>query len=49
MHYVHDQMSYNGETMTRRQYQDLIAADVTAIPDLVLDAHIIVTNAADGL
>jgi predicted ester cyclase len=44
MHYVHDQMSYNGETMTRRQYQDLIAADVTAIPDLVLDAHIIVTS-----
>jgi predicted ester cyclase len=44
MHYVHDQMSYNGETMTRRQYQDLIAADVTAIPDLVLDAHIIVSS-----
>jgi hypothetical protein len=32
VHYVHDELSYNGETMTRRQYQDLIAADVTAIP-----------------
>jgi hypothetical protein len=32
VHYVQDELSYNGETMTRRQYQDLIAADITAIP-----------------
>jgi len=32
--YVQDELSYNGEIMTRRQYQDLIAADITAIPDL---------------
>jgi steroid delta-isomerase-like uncharacterized protein len=44
VHYVHDELSYNGERMTRRQYQDLIAADVTAIPDLVFDAHIIVAS-----
>jgi predicted ester cyclase len=30
--------------MTRRQYQDLIAADITAIPDLIFDAHIVVTS-----
>ena len=41
VHYVHDELSYNGETMTRRQYQDLIAADITAIPDLFFDARII--------
>jgi predicted ester cyclase len=40
--YVHDELSYNGKTMTRRQYQDLLAADITAIPDLIFDAHIIV-------
>ncbi len=28
--------------MTRRQYQDLIAADVAAIPDLFYDAHLVV-------
>jgi predicted ester cyclase len=42
--YVEDELSYNGETMTRRQYQDLIAADITAIPDLIFDAHIIVAS-----
>jgi predicted ester cyclase len=42
--YVQDELSYNGEIMTRRQYQDLIAADITAIPDLIFDAHIVVTS-----
>ena len=37
VHYVQDELSYNGETMTRRQYQDMIAADITAIPDLFFD------------
>ena len=44
MHYVQDELSYNGETMTRRQYQDLIAADIAAIPDLIFDGHIIVAS-----
>ena len=35
VHFVQDELSYNGKTMTPRQYQDLIAADITAIPDLV--------------
>ena len=42
--YVQDELSYNGEIMTRRQYQDLIAADITAIPDLIFDAHIVVAS-----
>jgi predicted ester cyclase len=37
-------LSYNGEITTRRQYQDLIAADITAIPDLIFDAHIVVAS-----
>ena len=44
VHYVQDELSYNGEAITRRQYQDLIAADITAIPDLFFDAHIIVAS-----
>jgi predicted ester cyclase len=43
-HYVHDELSYNGETITRRQYQDMISADITAIPDLIFDAQIIVAS-----
>jgi predicted ester cyclase len=42
--FVQDELSYNGKTMTRRHYQDLIAADIAAIPDLFYDAHIIVTS-----
>ena len=45
VHYVQEELSYNGETMTCRQYQDLIAADITAIPDLIFDAQIIVASA----
>jgi predicted ester cyclase len=44
VHYVQDELSYNGET--RRHYQDLIAADITAIPDLILGGHIIVASSA---
>jgi steroid delta-isomerase-like uncharacterized protein len=44
VHFVQDELSYNGETMTRRQYQDLIAADITAIPDLFFDAQILVAS-----
>ena len=42
--FVQDELSYNGETMTRCQYQDLIAADITAIPDLFFDAQIVVAS-----
>lgn len=40
--YVHDELTYNGEPMTRDQYRDLIAADIAAVPDLTYDAHIVV-------
>jgi predicted ester cyclase len=42
VHYVHDELTYNGELMTRAQYQALIAADIAATPDLTYDAHIVV-------
>jgi predicted ester cyclase len=45
VHHVADELTYNGEPMTRRQYQDLIAADLAAVPDLVYEAHLVV---ADG-
>ncbi|WP_214402666.1 ester cyclase [Pseudonocardia lacus] len=43
--FVHDELTYNGTPMTRREYQDLLAADIAAVPDLVYDARIVV---ADG-
>lgn len=43
--FVHDDLTYNGEPMTRQQYADMIAGDAAAIPDLFFDARIIV---ADG-
>ena len=43
-HYVQDELTYNGAPMTRRQYQDLIAADVAATPDLRYDAHLVVAT-----
>jgi predicted ester cyclase len=42
VHHVADALTYNGEPMTRRQYRDLIAADLAAVPDLVYDAHVLV-------
>jgi steroid delta-isomerase-like uncharacterized protein len=42
VHHVHDEVVYNGGTLTRQQYADMIAGDVRAVPDLVFDAHIIV-------
>jgi predicted ester cyclase len=44
VHYVHDQLTYNGKSLTRQQYRDMIATDIAAIPDLVFDAHIIVAD-----
>jgi predicted ester cyclase len=45
--HVHDEVTYNGDVMTRRQYVDMIAADTAAVPDLHFDAQLLV--AADGL
>lgn len=42
--HVHDELTYNDQPMTRRQYQDLIAADVAAAPDLVYDARLVVVD-----
>jgi predicted ester cyclase len=42
--FVHDELTYNGEAMTRQQYRDLIARDVAAIPDLFYDAQILVVD-----
>jgi predicted ester cyclase len=44
VHYVQDELTYNGETMTRRQYRDMIAGDIAAIPDHFFDARIIVAG-----
>jgi predicted ester cyclase len=40
--FVHDRLTYNDEPMTRRQYRDLIADDVAAVPDLVFDVGMLV-------
>ncbi len=42
--FVHDDLTYNGEPLTRQEYADLIAADVAAIPDLFYDAQLIVAT-----
>ena len=44
VHYVDDELTYNGSAMTRRRYRDLLAADVVAVPDLVYDPHIVVVS-----
>ncbi len=44
VHYVQDELTYNGEAMTRRRYQDMLAGDFDAIPDLFFDAHTIVAS-----
>lgn len=43
-HFVQDELTYNGKPLTRKQYQNLIATDIAAIPDLVYDAHLIVAS-----
>ena len=42
--HVHDELTYNDEPMTRRQYRDLIAADLAAAPDLFYDAQLVVAS-----
>lgn len=43
--YVHDELTYNDEVLTRQQYADMIAADARAVPDLHFDAHLLVVDA----
>jgi predicted ester cyclase len=40
--FVHEKLTYNGEPMTRRDYQNLIAGNIAAIPDLYFDVHLLV-------
>jgi predicted ester cyclase len=42
--FVHEELTYNGRPMTRLDYQDLIAGDIAAIPDLYFDVHLLVVN-----
>ena len=40
--YVGDELTYNDETLTRRQYAGMIAEDARAAPDLRFDPHLLV-------
>ena len=42
--FVHEGLTYNGRAITRRQYEDLIAGDVAAIPDLLFDVRRLVVD-----
>ncbi|RXF74953.1 ester cyclase [Hansschlegelia zhihuaiae] len=42
--FVHDEVVYNGERLTRAGYQDLIAEAVAAIPDLWFDIRLLVAS-----
>jgi predicted ester cyclase len=43
--YVHDQITYNDQPMTRQQYEDLLTGDVQAIPDLAYQIQTLVVQA----
>jgi predicted ester cyclase len=42
--FVHDQMVYNGRSVTRQQYAAMLAEDVRAIPDLRYDIDLRVVD-----
>lgn len=42
--FVQDGLTCNGKSLTRQDYQNLIAADVATIPDLYLDVRLLVVN-----
>jgi len=44
VHYVQDEVQYNGRAWTRDQYRDNIAGDIAAIPDLFFHAEIVVAD-----
>lgn len=42
--FVQEDLTYNGRPMTRLGYQNLIAADIAAIPDLHFDIQLLVVE-----
>ncbi len=42
--FVHEELTYNGQSMTRLDYQNLIAGDIAAIPDLYFDVQLLVID-----
>lgn len=42
--FVHDELTYNDEVITRQQYADMIAADTRAVPDLRFDVRLLLTD-----
>jgi predicted ester cyclase len=42
--FVHDRLTYNDKALTRRQYADMIEADIRAVPDLHFDAQLLVVT-----
>jgi predicted ester cyclase len=42
--FVHDELSYNGRSMTCRHYAEMLAGDITAIPDLVFTPELLVVD-----
>jgi predicted ester cyclase len=42
--FVHDELTYNDDVLTRQQYADMIAADTMAVPDLRFDVRLLLTS-----
>jgi predicted ester cyclase len=42
--FVQEELAYNGKPMTRLDYQNMIAGDIAAIPDLYFDIHLLVID-----
>ena len=43
--FVHERLTYNGQPMSRVEYQDLIARDIAAAPDLYFAVDLLVVDA----
>lgn len=43
--FVHDELTYNGESWTRERYRSLLADDVRRIPDLHYEIQVLVAGA----
>jgi predicted ester cyclase len=42
--FVNEELSYNGKSMRRVEYENLLAGDFAAIPDLYFDIHLLVVD-----
>jgi predicted ester cyclase len=42
--FVQDELTYNDVALTRREYVDMIAADIRAVPDLHFDVRLLITE-----